>query len=750
MMKKIFFNKIFIFLILLFLFPFLSNAEVIKKIEIEGNDRIADETIKMLGNIDKTSLANENSINNILIDLYNSNFFKDIKVFYENEILKIIVVENPLIYKINFEGIKAKKNLELIQENLFLKERSSFNEIKLNDDVNQIKFTLKNLGYYFSKIDTFVEELEDNKVNINYKINIGEKAKIKKISFIGNKIFKDGRLQNVIISEEYKFWKIISGKKYLNESLIEFDKKLLKNFYLNKGFYDVQINSSFAKLTGENEFELIYNIDANQKKFFNELKLNIPDDYNVTNFAKIDNLFKKLKGEPYSLNAVDQVLDEIELIVLSEQFESTKATVSEEILSDKINLTFNIDEAKRFTVERINIFGNNVTRENVIRNNLSIDEGDYYNEILTKKSENNIKSLNIFRKVETKVVDGNDENSKIIEIQVEEKPTGEIMAGAGVGTDGGSFSFGVKENNYLGRGVAFDGSVTLNEDSIKGNLGISNPNYKNSDKSLSVNIQISETDKLKDFGYKTNKNGFSINTGFEYYKNLNLVLGTSTFLEKIETDSTASARQKKMEGNYLDTYAKIKIDYDKRNQKYKTSKGFRSYYNVDMPIISDTNTLTNTYGYKFFTELYEENITSAGFMIKTANSLTNEDIKLSERLFIPSSKLRGFESGKIGPKDGNDYIGGNYITTFNFNTTIPKLFPTAENFEFLFFVDAANIWGVDYDSSLEKNNKIRSSVGLAVDWMTVVGPLNFSLAQPITKADGDKLQSFRFNLGTTF
>ena len=749
-MKKIFFNKIFIFLILLFLFPFLSNAEVIKKIEIEGNDRIADETIKMLGNIDKTSLANENSINNILIDLYNSNFFKDIKVFYENEILKIIVVENPLIYKINFEGIKAKKNLELIQENLFLKERSSFNEIKLNDDVNQIKFTLKNLGYYFSKIDTFVEELEDNKVNINYKINIGEKAKIKKISFIGNKIFKDGRLQNVIISEEYKFWKIISGKKYLNESLIEFDKKLLKNFYLNKGFYDVQINSSFAKLTGENEFELIYNIDANQKKFFNELKLNIPDDYNVTNFAKIDNLFKKLKGEPYSLNAVDQVLDEIELIVLSEQFESTRATVSEEILSDKINLTFNIDEAKRFTVERINIFGNNVTRENVIRNNLSIDEGDYYNEILTKKSENNIKSLNIFRKVETKVVDGNDENSKIIEIQVEEKPTGEIMAGAGVGTDGGSFSFGVKENNYLGRGVAFDGSVTLNEDSIKGNLGISNPNYKNSDKSLSVNIQISETDKLKDFGYKTNKNGFSINTGFEYYKNLNLVLGTSTFLEKIETDSTASARQKKMEGNYLDTYAKIKIDYDKRNQKYKTSKGFRSYYNVDMPIISDTNTLTNTYGYKFFTELYEENITSAGFMIKTANSLTNEDIKLSERLFIPSSKLRGFESGKIGPKDGNDYIGGNYITTFNFNTTIPKLFPTAENFEFLFFVDAANIWGVDYDSSLEKNNKIRSSVGLAVDWMTVVGPLNFSLAQPITKADGDKLQSFRFNLGTTF
>ena len=303
--------------------------------------------------------------------------------------------------------------------------------------------------------------------------------------------------------------------------------------------------SSFAKITGEDEFELIFNINANKKFYFNDLNLKLPIDYDVENFDKIEKLFSKLKGEAYSINSVDEILNEIELIVLNDQFDSTKATVSEEILSDKINLTFNIDQVDRFTVEKINIFGNNVTRESEIRNNLSIDEGDVFNELLTKKSENNIKSLNIFRKVETKVVQGSNNLFKVIEIEVEETPTGEIMAGAGVGTDGGSFSFGVKENNYLGRGVAFDGSVTLNEDSIKGRLGVSNPNFKNSDKSLSVNLQISETDKLKDFGYKTNKNGFSIDTGFEYFKNLKIGLGTSTFLEKIETDSTASARQKK-------------------------------------------------------------------------------------------------------------------------------------------------------------------------------------------------------------
>ena len=749
-MQNLILTKILIYFSLFIFFPISTYSQTIDKIQIQGNERITDQTIIMLGNIKDNIELDEDGINNVLKDLYNSTFFKDVQVFLDKGILKINVTENPLIYQINIEGIKAKKNLELIQDNLILKERSSFNEIQLKEDVKQIKNSLKNIGYYFANIVPFVEQLDDNKVNLNLKIDIGEKAKIKKISFIGDKIFKDGRLKNIIISEEYKFWKIISGKKYLNENLIEFDKKLLKNFYLNKGYYNSEINSSFAKLTGKNEFELIYNINANNKIYFNDLDLNLPIDYDLQNFDKITKLFSRLKGEPYSINAVNQILDEIELIVLNDQFDSTKATVNEEILSDQINLTFNINQVDRFTVERINIFGNNVTRESVIRNNLSIDEGDIYNELLTKKSENNIKSLNIFRKVETNVVQGSNNLFKVIEIEVEEKPTGEIMAGAGVGTDGGSFSFGVKENNYLGRGVAFDGSVTFNEDSVKGNLGITNPNFKNSDKSLSVNVEISETDKLKDFGYKTNKNGFSIDTGFEYFKNLKIGLGTSTYLEKIETDSTASARQKKMDGNYWDTYSKIKIDYDKRNQKFKTSKGFRSLYNIDLPIISDTNTLTNTYSYKFFTELYEENITSASVLVKSANSLTDDDIKLSERLFVPSSRLRGFETGKIGPKDGDDYIGGNFVTALNFNTTIPQLFPTAENFEFLFFVDAANIWGVDYDSSLDKSNDIRSSMGLAVDWMTVVGPLNFSLAQPITKSSGDKLQSFRFNLGTTF
>ena len=168
-----------------------------------------------------------------------------------------------------------------------------------------------------------------------------------------------------------------------------------------------------------------------------------------------------------------------------------------------------------------------------------------------------------------------------------------------------------------------------------------------------------------------------------------------------------------------------------------------------MPILSDTNTLTNSYNYKVFKELYENNVSTLSILFKGASSLSNDDIKLSERLYIPGKRLRGFETGKIGPKDGNDFIGGNYVSSINATTTIPTLLENVQSVDVVLFADAANIWGVDYDSSLDKNG-IRSSVGIGIDWLTPVGPLTFSFAQPVTKEPTDIEQTFRFNIGTSF
>jgi len=738
--------------ILIFNITFLSKSFsiIIKKIEIFGNERIPNETIQMFSSVSIDDEVNNEKLNFILKQLYETGFFKDVNVKLDKDILKISLIENPIIENITFDGIKAKKIKDPITKNLKLKNRSSYNIIDLNYDKEKIISSLKELGYYFSNIEVFVKELENNKVNIKYLINLGDRAKIKKISFVGKKIFKDRKLRGVILSEEYKFWKFISGKKFLNESMIEFDNRLLTNFYLNKGFYQVKVNTSFAKLIEDNEFELIYNIDAGPKYYFGELKLNLPIDYDKSNFENLEKLLSKLKNEPYSINSIENILEEIDILALYEQYESVDVKVIENIVNNKLNLTFNIIESEKFFVERINIFGNNVTQESVIRNQFELDEGDPYNEILKNQTINNMKNLNFFKNIKSNVRDGSGYNQKIIDISVEEKPTGEITASAGVGTSGKSIGFGVTENNFLGRGIGLNSNITLSTETLKGMIAVDNPNFLNSDKSIYASLEASETDKLTDYGYKTNKTGFSFGTNFEYLDDFKLGVSSSNYHEKIETDATASTNMKKQAGNYFDSFANLKFDYDKRNQKFQTSDGFRSTYYLGMPIISDTNTLKNAYDYKYYTELYDENITTLSLYMSAANSLTNKDVKLSERLNVPSSRLRGFEYGKIGPKDGADYIGGNYVSALNLSSTLPNFLENAQNTDFLVFIDAANVWGVDYDSSIDESNKIRSSYGIAVDWFTPIGPLSFSLSQTLSKASSDQTESFRFDLGTTF
>ena len=741
--------KFFIQLILFSIFlTFSTYSKNYEKIIVNGNERISIETILVFSEINDNKSLDENSVNEILKRLYNSGFFKDVSVKIENNNLVIDVLENPIIQTVFIEGIKRKKTEESLYEVLSLKNRSSYNSFLIKKDEVAILKYLKDDGYYFSSITSSYQDLGDNKIDLFYKINLGEKSKISKISFIGDKKVKDSTLSNIILSEEYRFWKFISGKKYLNENIINYDKRLLGNFYRNKGFFNVLINSSFANYLGNDEFEIIYNISSGDKFYFNEFNLNLPEDYEIDNFNKLDKLFNELKGENYSLNSIDRILKEIDKIVLNEQYEFLKSTVKEQIEGNLINLTFDIGESEKLYVEKINIFGNNITREDVIRNNLLVDEGDAFNEILYTKTLNNLKSLNFFSNVESETL--NIENKKVINITVEEKPTGEIMAGAGVGTGGGTFAFGVSENNFLGRGIAFKSDVSVGKESLKGLISLNNPNFKGSSRSLNASLESSVTDRLKNFGYKSNKTGFSIGSGFEFYDDLYWNTGISSYVEKLDTDSTASASMKKQEGSYFDTFFNQSFSYDKRNQKYKTTDGFISRFTQNIPLISDNYTITNSYDYKIYNEWLNENIVSFGFYIKGANSLSGKDVKLSERLYLPSSKLRGFESGKIGPKDGEDYVGGNYAASINIATTLPQALPNLQNTDLSIFFDAGNIWGVDYNSTLADENKIRSSVGIAIDLFTPIGPLNFSLSEPITKSKNDITESFRFNLGTTF
>ena len=281
-----------IFLILFFI-PNIAFPNTLNKIEIIGNDRISDATIKIFIDVEINDEINNDKLNSILKDLYETNFFDDVSIKYLNQNLIINVIENPIIENISIEGIKNKKTLEILNKNSFLKSRSSYNKNIITKEKINIDNILKDLGYYNSSVEVSVTQSANNLVDIVFDIDLGEKAKIKKITFLGDKIFKDKKLHKIITSTEFKFWKFISGRKYLNQNMVLFDERLLKNFYKNNGYYNAEINSSFAKLIDDNNFELIFNINAGDKVLFGELSINLPSDFDEKILSQLRNCLKK-------------------------------------------------------------------------------------------------------------------------------------------------------------------------------------------------------------------------------------------------------------------------------------------------------------------------------------------------------------------------------------------------------------------------------------------------------------------------
>ncbi len=743
-------KKFFLINCILFFFTSISLSEIISDIKVNGNKRISKDSIIVFGQINKNTDYKYEDLNNILKNIYDSNFFKKVDLNINNSILEITVIENPIIDNVEINGIKSPKLTEVLLSKINLKSRSSYIESSFLSDLNLIKNIIKNSGYYFAEIKTSsILNDKQNSITLIYDVDLGKRAKIKQVEFIGDKKIKDRKLKNIITTEESKFWKFISQSVYLNAERIELDKRLLANYYKNNGYYNVKVTNSFVEFNNDNSFKLIFNIDAGNIYKFNNLKLDISDDYDEKYFKEISTTLSKLKDQEYSLEKIEKVLNKVDKIALSRQYQFIDATLDEKIINNsQLDITIFLKDSEKFYVEKINIFGNNYTIEEVIRNAFIVDEGDPFNPILFNKSINNIKGKNIFSTVESKIKPGSTQGLKIVDLTVVEKPTGEISLGAGVGNDGATIGGGLSENNFLGKGIKIDTNFNISPKSIKGKFIYEKPNFNYSENSLFTSIGSTTSDNLTDFGYKTSDISASIGTAFEQYENLFFRPEIDIAYENLETTDAASAKIRKQKGNYLDAYFKYSLDFDARNKRYKADEGYRYTFFQELPIVSEKYELVNSFESTRYQKI-SSMVTKLTFYAKTVNTFSNEDVRISKRLYMQGSKLRGFEPGKIGPIQNNDYVGGNYVSAVNFHTTLPNLLPSFQNLDVSFFFDAANVWGVDYDSSIDKS-KIRSSTGIAMQILTPVGPLSFSLAQPITKASTDKTESFRFNLGTTF
>ena len=725
-------------------------AEIIKEFKIEGNNRVSENTIITFSDLKKGKDISSSDLNESLKKLYDTNFFENVSISISNNLVTIKVNEYPIIQEIVIEGIKRKQTVKELKEQIVLKEKNPFNETLIKADLNTIYNIFKTAGYYFVEIDVQVQKNKNKTVNIIYQIDRGEKATIKEIKFIGDKKFKKRKLHSIITSEEEKFWKLISRQKYLNLERINLDKRLLKNFYLNKGYYQVVINDAYSKMINNKDFILTFNIEAGKKFKFGNLSLSLPDDFDPKNFSNLEKVFKKLNGSIYNYNRIEKILEEIERIAVFANYEFINAEIEEEVLGENINFVFNIKESKKVYVQKINILGNHITNEEFIRNNLIVDEGDPFNKILHAKSINNLKSTGIFKSVDSEIVATEQDDKNIINLIVEEKPTGEISASAGVGSEGTTLALSVKENNFNGKGIKLATSLAVSDDSIRGLFDYTHPNFAYTDRSITTSLQSTATDKLTEFGYKSTLNKISLGTSYEQYDDLFFSPEISISDESLETTTDASAAYKKQEGSYFDTTFAYGLTLDKRNQRFQTTDGYRSSWFQELPVISNTASILNSYSFTAYGEPVDDMVISSGILVSAVNSISNDDVRVSKRLYAPVKRLRGFQSGAVGPKDGDDYVGGNYLATFNTSSTVPFILQTLESVDLKVFLDVGNVWGVDYSSAIDDSNKFRSASGVALEILTPIGPLSFSFAEAITKASTDKTETFRFQLGTTF
>lgn len=739
------------FNILLFLFfYFFSTLTLNADIFIVGNKNISSEKIRSYFP-KKIDLQNINLINEIQKKIFETGFFKNVNVTIKNNDVHILVEENPLVNFFYISGITKSSMEKKIENFISIKENNIFQLYKVKSDIKQISLFLNSLGYLNNVVTYELFQIENNKVNVFYNIKLNNLFKINRIFFVGNKYFKSSKLYSEINSTEYGWWKFLSNSSNVSENLINNDVVKLKNFYLDNGFYDAQITSSSVTIVDNHKANITFSIESGDKYYI------FTDRNNNVNFSNlIDSDIKKiiqyeinkLNGKVYSKDKINTILKSVNNFLIKRNLDLDFDIKENKVINKKIiNLKFSLrDQSIKKIVNKIKITGNNITEDKVIRNNVFFSEGDLFNKSKLISSIEKIKGTSLFKEVNYKLNDTNDNID--ITINVVEQPTGEIAAGAGAGTSGATIMGSLKEKNFLGKGLSLEGNLNLGTQKTFGKISFSNPDFNNSGNTVKTSIFI-ENNTFDNASYENKLYGFNLSTYYEIYDKIFFSPGFGVDLDSVKANSNASSIVKNREGDYFTSKIFYNVSKNTTNKSFNPTSGYIIGIGQNLStFVSDVPYLNNKFFGSYYNEYKENFIGSIKYRIESINGF-NEDIKFSDRLFVSDSNLRGFASRSIGPTLSLDYAGGNYSYFGNLSSTFPNFLPEKWNAITNVFFDTANVWGTD-DNRINDSNKIRSSLGLGFSWISPIGPISFTYAEPISKASTDNVEQFNFRIGSAF
>lgn len=726
------------------------HADTISNVIINGNKRISNETILNTIQYKKNKKYSASEINDFQKKLFETNFFENVALSIKNKKLVISVKENPIIDFFYLKGVINKEREDFFYDNLNLGQNKIFTEGLLKNDIEKIKATYVEAGFFDVDVVPKISRLDGNALNVILEVTRNEKFKIKRIYFIGDKFFSSSELSDVISSSEHGWWKFFSNSTIINQARLEYDENLLKNFYLNEGFVDVQLNSSNVDIINEKQGSLTFSINSGTRYKFSNFK--IIDNENILTTKHKDYITKIYIDEVnkfYSQKKLKELEDKTLDYLNNDRVEFVDFNLKKKKVKDNlIDIDIVFTKTKRNFVNLISVKGNSITEESVIRRNLVFSEGDTFAQHKLERSIDNLKSTGIFKDINTEIKNSGNELVDL-NIKVEEQATGSISAGVGVGSSSSAITTGIQEKNLFGKGIIVNSNLSLGTDKISGSVYTVLPDYNNTGNKLANDLYIIRTN-YKNTGYKSTVAGNAASYQYPLFEEVSLKLGAGIDRDKISTSTSASELYKKREGSYITLKTFYNVDSDQRNKKFKPTDGYIVGFGQAFALPgSDIPHLGNDiYGsyYKSMSKEFTFNLKAGASSI---TGLDNKDVKLSDRKFLTNKKLRGFKSRGVGPKDGKDHVGGNYSAYTSAQTTFPNPLPDKWNADTVLFLDAGNVWGVDYDSSKDKD-KIRSSAGITLDWISPLGPLSFVFAETISQATGDKEESFSFNIGSSF
>ena len=760
--------RIFFILLLFFTLFNLSSPKsetnrniIISNIIVKNNQRIDKETIISYLNIDPGDKVNYEILNRKLKKMYNLGLFSDIKFRVSNNNLIVLIKENPMVNNINFLGNKKIKE-DVIKEEIQLKSRNVFQKKELQDDLNVIRDLYKRSGYFSAKITTKISKLSQNRIDVTFKIAEGEKTKIKGIKFIGNKVFSDKRLKGIVSTKESKLWRFFSAGDIYDPDRINYDKDLLRRYYLQEGYADFRIISSVTELTKDKTgFFITYSVDEGDKYKFGKVVI---DNKNFKELKEKDikELTKVIEGKDYNISKLDSVLEEIKEIGgnFGFAFMQVKPNLSKNVAKKEVDVKIVINKSQKIYVQRINIKGNSRTKDKVLRREMRFNEGDAFSNEKLKRSEQRIRNTGFFESVESESKPAKKPDRTNITFNVKEKQTGQFNVGGGFSsTNGALANVGIAEKNFLGKGQDLRAKFTLAERATQIDFGFTEPYLYDKDISLGVDVFKTKTTYADESSFDNDTLGAGLRLGYKITDRTRHSWNYSWKEETIEgVKAGASDFVNNQKGDYTTSSLKHTLGYYSVNDRLNPSKGSSIRVSNQLAGLGGTisffkSDLKHTKFYSITEDYVLSTHLKAGYIL----GYNDDKVKLKDRYFVGGDSFPGFEQAGIGPRDtsvaNKDALGGNLMYTFKteLKLPIPGIAPQLGITSALFGIVGA-VTEIDEDGGdkIKDDSSPRVSVGFGVQWKSPFGPVRLDFAHAAMKEEYDRTQFFKFNFGAQF